>query len=1314
MKRIFLKSLALVMMLCASLSAGAVDWAPIAWVGDGAQGGALNNTYKISLPEGVNVVNIQRSNFAAEDGFYITFPDAALGEVRIDNKTAKYARDGASISLYISNFTAEETEVQVMNADNSAARYTIYVYYKHSTASAAGPTVAPADPTYDASQVKAVYSSHYGADCDFGEWESGTTYAQDTYGKKYTVGNGYFGITFEGTKALDCTTMEKLHLDVWTEESTTIRIVPIHNGCNGQTGKTVNLAGGQWNSFDIALNEFANGDDWSNVYQIKIDQVKAQTILWVNNIYFYVSASTTKTLVATVSPAGAGVASIKQDGKEVTEAEKGTEVVFSATENDGYAFSGWYNGATLVSTDKDYTLVVEKSTTLEARFRQLGNIYCHTPLTSGDNTIYLTMKQEGDNYKVVIDCEKEMAGFSNAYIGGINGNEQIKLNDADIIEKYVTLSADKHRLTVQVASTTPIKWNSPIYINMPTEVTFAQPQDQNIEYSMPCADVEVESVSMPKTAELIKGRTITLVPTVEPLFATDKALIWESDDEGVATVADGIVTGVAEGEAVITATSKADPTKYAICTITVTPTILPDWVELTHDDHIIQYLAIHYTGTETYVLTIKGISSNVTGMGGAFWYVNGAGKRIDDGKEQVDAASIRMQVESNPAPQMYTPFYVMMPGEINFGQFTINWIEKAAPETPATGVTLSESTYEMSVNETHQLTAKVLPAIATNKAVGWSSDNETVAGVDENGLVTAKAAGVAHITATTADGGFTASCTITVVAAIEPMTFYGRGSHSGVDIIYSITRNTERHLVYTIHVKTEKEVSVQVNDDDYRTATKENENYIYTSEAAYSDGETVKGFFYMVFAGGAARVDFTYTVGAENAPIIYTATDASTLKEHTGVVLAEGAILTISADKALGDIYVENGAVLNAEATLTADNLYLSSQMGGGKSGQVRGAEKVTVKGDVYFDITFGDNANPEKWHAFTVPFQVDALSGIYDTDNSKLTNEVNYAIMDYHGDVRATGKYGWKKYRGMLQPGTFYIMTVDGNRKTFRLKKAAGAALNNTSGMAVHQYAASGEGENGKDNGWNGIGNPSLVYGTIGVDVQVLNPATYTYELKEANTTNFTVGTPFFYQAAADGTETLLATDAGKPNYAPARESLSDKIYVGLSDGGYEDRVVLSASEDATTGYETGRDLVKLTMTDRPAVPQIFAQGYGLNLCKMDAPLANNTATYPVMLYAPEAGEYTLSARSGAEATVYLTKEGAVIWNLSATDYIVELDKGNNEGYGILLKANAPQTPTDIDNIYGGVETEKVLFEGNLYILHGGHTYDATGKMIQ
>ena len=152
-------------------------------------------------------------------------------------------------------------------------------------APAEGPSAAPAEPTWPANQVKAVYSATYNADCGFGEWGSATQYSQDTYGKKYvTAGGGYFGLTFEGDAALNCSKMEALHLDIWIAEDASVGIVPIHGGAEVRVTK--NLVGQQWNSFDIALTEFENGTDWTNTYQIKLDNISNKTF-WVNNVYFY-------------------------------------------------------------------------------------------------------------------------------------------------------------------------------------------------------------------------------------------------------------------------------------------------------------------------------------------------------------------------------------------------------------------------------------------------------------------------------------------------------------------------------------------------------------------------------------------------------------------------------------------------------------------------------------------------------------------------------------------------------------------------------------------------------------------------------------------------------------------------------------------------------------------------------------------------------------------------------------------------------------------------------------------------------------------
>ncbi len=73
-----------------------------------------------------------------------------------------------------------------------------------------------------------------------------------------------------------------------------------------------------------------------------------------------------------------------------------------------------------------------------------------------------------------------------------------------------------------------------------------------------------------------------------------------------------------------------------------------------------------------------------------------------------------------------------------------------------------------------QLEATILPATATDKGVKWSSDKESVAEVDEEGLVTAIAEGTAKITVTTDDGGKTAECEITVnPAGPEPIRVTG-------------------------------------------------------------------------------------------------------------------------------------------------------------------------------------------------------------------------------------------------------------------------------------------------------------------------------------------------------------------------------------------------------------------------------------------------------------------------------------------------------------------------------------------------------------
>lgn len=82
--------------------------------------------------------------------------------------------------------------------------------------------------------------------------------------------------------------------------------------------------------------------------------------------------------------------------------------------------------------------------------------------------------------------------------------------------------------------------------------------------------------------------------------------------------------------------------------------------------------------------------------------------------------------------------------------------------TAVTGVTLNQETVDLTVNETAQLSATVAPVYATNQSITWGSMNNEVASVSSTGLVTAKSVGTATINATTVNGGFIASCVISV------------------------------------------------------------------------------------------------------------------------------------------------------------------------------------------------------------------------------------------------------------------------------------------------------------------------------------------------------------------------------------------------------------------------------------------------------------------------------------------------------------------------------------------------------------------------
>lgn len=93
--------------------------------------------------------------------------------------------------------------------------------------------------------------------------------------------------------------------------------------------------------------------------------------------------------------------------------------------------------------------------------------------------------------------------------------------------------------------------------------------EESVIVSLTPVPVTAVNVS-PATATVAVGNVTNLLATVSPINAV-QAVTWSSATPATATVnSSGVVTGVAAGSVVITATSVSDPSKTDTCTVTVT------------------------------------------------------------------------------------------------------------------------------------------------------------------------------------------------------------------------------------------------------------------------------------------------------------------------------------------------------------------------------------------------------------------------------------------------------------------------------------------------------------------------------------------------------------------------------------------------------------------------------------------------------------------------------------------------------------------------------------------------------------------------
>lgn len=225
---------------------------------------------------------------------------------------------------------------------------------------------------------------------------------------------------------------------------------------------------------------------------------------------------------------------------------------------------------------------------------------------------------------------------------------------------------------------------------------------------------------------------------------------------------------------------------------------------------------------------------------------------------------------------------------------TITLYERVAEEetVAAESVEVNPPVHAMAPNATKQLTAVVYPTDAANKNVTWTSDNNAVATVDGTGLVTAKAVGKATITATTADGGYTDTCVVTVTNnAIKEVTMFVNTLHAVPNEDYLIGYTTESGNTYIM--------SNAVSKTSYLAAAEATLSTVgdvcgvadtTSCITALSDGSEIPTTHQWYF-GADADLDFTTIQNRATSYYLQRAA-GSTAKTYVGLSTAQNATTT--------------------------------------------------------------------------------------------------------------------------------------------------------------------------------------------------------------------------------------------------------------------------------------------------------------------------------------------------------------------------------------------------------------------------------------
>jgi uncharacterized protein YjdB len=244
-----------------------------------------------------------------------------------------------------------------------------------------------------------------------------------------------------------------------------------------------------------------------------------------------------------------------------------------------------------------------------------------------------------------------------------------------------------------------------------------------------------------ETLSLTVGNSEKLAATMSPSNAANKAVSWKSSNAAAATVSSsGTVTAKAVGAAVITVTT-LDGSFTDTCDVIVSSgsTTVP----VTGVTLDIESKTIPYGGTVQLTATVQ--PANATNNAVTWTTSSTALATVSGGLVTAKGLGIAtITVKTSDGNKTDTVSINVVPS-----------------------ISLDRSSLNLDAGKSAKLVATIGPSTAANKAVTWSSSDQDVAAVYDDGTVLGIKAGPATITATAADGSQTATCSVTVTGSLH-------------------------------------------------------------------------------------------------------------------------------------------------------------------------------------------------------------------------------------------------------------------------------------------------------------------------------------------------------------------------------------------------------------------------------------------------------------------------------------------------------------------------------------------------------------------